>query len=646
VTAGAEDIVALPQWTARQAERSPRSTLTAAAIFAFLLVTWVLPLPLPVRPDFFLLDPSWQIALSEAFLRGAQFGRDIIYTYGPWGFLETPRGDPRIYPWLVAGRLLIAIPFAFGLASVAVRGIRNLAGRLLLVALIALFADPVYVLPVLLLIVSAHVKREWLVHVLAIACALTVWIKFTCFVTVLALAVALAAKDILKRRFPVVSVEIAACGVAFWLLAGQSIFGLGAFLHGALSTATSYSKEMFTPGPQWEIEVAVLLLLALAVSAAISWLPAKESRARALELWPCILWVTLLFFLQLKEAFVRQDVYHTWMGIVNALIPSVLLLGSTTGLIGGGPALDNSSAGTVNRVCAAWVIFLSIAFSAVQLGTGAGIERRLNLTEGIGALARVLRGESPALQYRRQLAEFQRLKPLPRVAGTASLMPDYQAMLYGNEIAVNLPPVPQSFAAYNSYLAGLNASFYRSARRPDVVFFDVLPIDQRYPTASDALSWLALLDCYSPAGESGGYLLLRASGCRNSKLEAIGQTSTVLGRNVPVPEDGRPIWVQFDLRLTGAGSLLATLAKPPLTLLSVRTTVGAQTFRISPEAGSTGFLLSPLISNRAAFQSLVEGTGVSVPVREMSIMIADEDKRWFQPGIAVRFFRVATAPAH
>ncbi len=86
----------------------------AITCFVYFLIVYVLPPPLPIRPGAHLLDPSWHIVLTDGFLRGAQFGRDIVYTYGPWGFVENPQGDPRIYPWLFGARLLLALAFVLG----------------------------------------------------------------------------------------------------------------------------------------------------------------------------------------------------------------------------------------------------------------------------------------------------------------------------------------------------------------------------------------------------------------------------------------------------------------------------------------------------------------------------------------------------
>ncbi len=200
----------------------------------YLLVTYVLPPPLPIRPEGYVLDNSWHVVLTDGFLRGAQFGRDIVYTYGPWGFVENPQGDPRIYPWLFGARSLLALACVFGASLVATRGIRPPVGRVLFVAWIALLSDPVSVLPMILLAATLSSDRRsaatrLIVHLLAVACALTMWIKFTGFVIVGALAAALAVQDFIKRRLPVISFEIIAAAIAFWLLAGQSLLGLPSF---------------------------------------------------------------------------------------------------------------------------------------------------------------------------------------------------------------------------------------------------------------------------------------------------------------------------------------------------------------------------------------------------------------------------------
>lgn len=616
--------------------------------FAFLLITYVLPPPLPIAPAVYQLDRSWQIILTAGFLHGAQFGRDIIYTYGPWGFLAAPRGDPRIYPWVVGGRLLLALAFVLGTSLLSMRRPGSKPSRFLAAFWIVLLGDPVSVLPMLLLVVTlspdtrfGNRETRWatspITHLLAAGCALTVWIKFTQFGIVAALALALATQDLLRRRLPVISMEIAAFALGFWLLARQSLSGLGPFLHGGVAIARSYSAAMSIEGPVWEVCVAGLLLLALVVPGFI--------RMRCGDvgfLWPSIVWVALLFFLQIKEAFVRQDSFHVWMGIVNGLLPCALILVWLTGAFGSG-RLQPPRITMVNRVCAAWIVVLSLVFPAIEWVSLAGGERIEVMATNAAAMKEVLLGESLSARYQRQLIEYRRARPLTRVEGAASFFPDDSALLYGNSISVRLPPIPQAFAAYNSYLSTINSSFYRSARRPDFVFFDVAPIDNRYPTASDTLSWLALLDCYLPSGNSGSYLVLRASGCRNAPLEFVSATTTEAGKIIQVPPiEGHAVWVQFNIRPNRAGRMIAIFARPPLTELTVRSATGQSTFRISPDAADTGFLLSPLILTASSFGSLFTNREINpaAKIHEMMIVQSDSAGKFFEPAIDVRFYAV------
>src|ERR1039458_2857253 len=83
--------------------------LTRAVVLLLLLGFYVLSPPPRLDLSEGSLDQSWESALVEQFLRHAQCGIDLVFTYGPWGFLAEPRGNPAIYPWLAFGRLVLAL---------------------------------------------------------------------------------------------------------------------------------------------------------------------------------------------------------------------------------------------------------------------------------------------------------------------------------------------------------------------------------------------------------------------------------------------------------------------------------------------------------------------------------------------------------
>jgi uncharacterized membrane protein YhaH (DUF805 family) len=103
--------------------------LTSAFILLLLLVFYVLPAPPRLDLSEGSLDQSWQTTLVEQFLRHAQCGVDLVFTYGPWGFLAEPRGNPAIYPWLACSRFVLALGVSMGAAFLSLLRIQRRSWR-------------------------------------------------------------------------------------------------------------------------------------------------------------------------------------------------------------------------------------------------------------------------------------------------------------------------------------------------------------------------------------------------------------------------------------------------------------------------------------------------------------------------------------
>src|SRR5580704_14856067 len=68
------------------------------------------------------MDPSWMAVLVYAYEKGMQFGRDIVYTYGPLGFLSVECFTPHA----AVLRILFEIIFGAGIGA----GLSLLAWRM------------------------------------------------------------------------------------------------------------------------------------------------------------------------------------------------------------------------------------------------------------------------------------------------------------------------------------------------------------------------------------------------------------------------------------------------------------------------------------------------------------------------------------
>src|SRR6185295_12222702 len=106
----------MPTWLSRALGWSLLYFLLVACIFTF-----------PEMPGAG-LDPSWRMALGYMFDHGMQFGRDVVFTYGPLGFIMSNTFSGVQFWSLIAGQLALAIMSASTIVLLA-NGCRRTAGR-------------------------------------------------------------------------------------------------------------------------------------------------------------------------------------------------------------------------------------------------------------------------------------------------------------------------------------------------------------------------------------------------------------------------------------------------------------------------------------------------------------------------------------
>ncbi len=591
------------------------------------------------------VDPSWEVILTEAFLHGAQFGRDLIFSFGPWGFVGVARGNPEIYAWLFWARLLLAVALVGGSAVILTERVPSKGIRWLWMALIVTLGDPESLIPMILLIAvtwdlpaDRPRTRRLLIALLALACAMVVWIKFTGFVLVAALCVTLLAQDAIRRKFPLTVCGITGAAVAFWVLARQPLANVPAFLRNSLAIASGYSGNMQLAGPMWQVAFVAPLLLCLAISfGAMLW----ESKSARLMLAGA--WGALFFFVHFKEAFTRSDNPHIWLGLLSALLPGALLFTSGAGFLNRPPA-TTGPARAIRSIAVAtpfYALTLIELFLLVQLANGAVIQKAILFGYQVRSVFKNITPARRAASYQSELEYFRKLVPLGSIPGTVDFFPDDVALLYANGVKPTLRPVPQGYAAYTPYLSKLNADFLEGASRPESIVFDVDPTDDRYATQTDPLSILAMLRCYEPGGSAGKYLLLRATACSGGERRLISESTAMLGERIPIPPASGPIWAEFEIGQTAAGSLMSLLFRVDPVQMTVDNPAKHATYTITRDISRTGFLLSPPLPDRASFARFYQlGAEPGNEVSGFSINVPPQTRRFYNPLVRVRLYTI------
>lgn len=554
--------------TRAQLKSSP--WLLFAAILGWYLISYVfLPVP-PVRRS---VDESWRAFLTWAFEHRLQFGVDVVFTYGPWGFLLEPRGTLSAYPWQIAGRLLLAVAASAGIVFLGSAWIPAQRSRLRWTAALVLLADLAALAPVLLFLVTLRSLatargRNGVLALLVAATGLAACTKFTIFLLVAALLPVLA----LRAQRAVAPAVVAAFAV-FWLAAGQDLANVPRFALASFEVARGYATAMVANQALFELPVA----LGLCILPLVWWYryaPASSAWDRLVRLG----WLTCAAFLHFRHAMIRSDSEHTFSAMLLAAAPVAILLA----------ALPGTATVAQRSLYTKRLAFLLIAAIAAS---------------GYSVIGRTL-------LYGQHLAEYPKLFASASATTTSEtesvdVFPSDLAYAIRAGLPLRNRPVIQAYSAYSPKLAAMNAAFLEGPSAPDIVYFHAGAIDEHFPTLEDSLAWRSLLTHYLPDGSRDGFLLLRhRDQPATPHLTLLSKNEVPVGQPFHMPGATKLVWAQLTLRKTLTGKLLDTFYRGEKMRLHVHTSHRTLDLTLLDETASGGFLLSPYIDSPDAMQRL------------------------------------------
>ena len=564
------------------------------------------------------LDPSWQAVLEFATQKRLQFGSEIIFTYGPLGFLFQPYGF-GMFPLL---RDIFALTFsgvvAFAALNLALR-IRGIAkflflfwlllfplsmsgwGELIFVYFIALFTgflwlDGTYN--------HAWVKRSLLFYICALAL-----IKFSFFIAILSLLGICVIDRTCRRDFKSVRELVAGSVISLgflWLLLGQSLEGFFQYLRASQQIASGYTEAMsLTPPPRllkYAVPAAIFFFCALAMAFTI----ARQRRyviARAMI-------IMLFSFTAWKQGFVRADT-HVLMFLYFLPVAYAFLFH---------PAFSGGVSGAFRIVLLlGYFAVTSLCLMAANaMFPGLPLEQTKSLGERLLANSRSLIALlTPASSLPGHLPKDLRVEDrLPKIAervGHSSIdVFNYrQGAAFLNDLNYHPRPVIQSYSAYTPDLLRANLDFYRSPSRPSYVLFSLETIDGRFPTLDDALLLPYILANYQPVLAEHQFLLMeRTPGpSRNLTYDRVYSASLDIGQKLDITRwNNSPLFLRVSTTPTLLGRILSLLYQPPAYKLEVELDEGSKRdFRFIRGMAAQGFLVNPLLENNPDVLDLLSG---------------------------------------
>ena len=568
-------------------------------------------LSVPGRPDT-RLDASWQEMLILARDQGMQFGKDVIFTWGPWGFLcsRFHLGSTQAVPillWQTLGQLLVA--FCLVALTVRLPRWRRLAFAGAILAFHWLFLDSVYFVLITLIGIGGLMGRGTPAFRLVLWCLLLGFLsqlKFT-YGVISGAAVGCAFLCWIARGAPgraaLVVVAFGLSVLGAWVAAGQNPDNLYPYVRRSLEISSGYGDAMGFD-ESWPL---FLSGAALALLGAVFVWKIWSTLADPTEAPFAALFLGFVLLVMWKESYTRADMVALG-GHIFGIFTFAMILGPVLpGLLYPGRRWHPVDA--VLPLCMLAIAWFDADY--YRQGPRVAWERiygNVSSLRHLGSLARDWEGD---------YASARAAATLPAIKaavgqGTADVY-DFNlgtAILGGLRLSAR--PIFQGYSAYTPSLQGYNLRHYQSSRAPDFILWDRETVDNRYPGLDDAPLVAGLKGHYEALfPEQDVWLFRKTSSLPREPLlrrEVLSRTLR-LSDEVDLPTSiDHALWLEADPIPTLLGRLRAMAYKPAILNLATTDRLGRRSvWRMLPRLSRAGFILVPTVANGGDVAALLHG---------------------------------------
>ncbi|HMO17263.1 MAG TPA: hypothetical protein PKA63_04365 [Oligoflexia bacterium] len=586
------------------------------------------------------LEASWMYFLGHAFFNNLQHGKEIIFTYGPYGPFNYPgiiyTGNHVLYSAQLAVSIVLAGLISFSLSRILENW--NLLASLSLVSLISVslyFGGGLYfIFPLLLIVLCGSHSVGFVVQIMIIfVLAFSSLIKTSYAPISLVTCVSL---DLLfyfdrTRRVPIFTILYLLSFIVLWFIAGQEIINIPAFLKGTAEISAGYASSMAISGDAKEIFVFIFFVL-IFVFVFFRYLYIKEFSISSYTktILSFIPFVILLFF-SFKLGFVRHD-SHATTAFSVLVIASALYLS----LLFNSGVRDNLIFTLLIFIIFGGTIFMfrninnyrNITYPQLVLEEKAAVKARLN------AIKLILGGEHLKvldIKFKDAVKTIRSENTINHLDGSVDIYPWDSSILLAYAENYSSRPVFQSYVSYSPYLLKKNRDHLTSDRSPDYIWFSVGDIDGRLPSGMDAYSWPDFLKFYCPLRFQRNFILFRkCNEARTLSLYKIKEIEVPISDSVVLPESNFPLWAEINLKESLIGQVVSFLFRTAEVYINFNLESGdTRKYKIVPGIVSKGFVLTPLVENNFDLYALDYTDRVtSKSVKSISIDVHPEWAKW------------------
>lgn len=528
----------------------PKAPLIMLAFVSILILTvpWLQDSFSPT-PD--TLDTSWQWMLAYGVQHHMQWGKALIFTYGPLGFLAA---HPYLFSyhtlWALCAITAILTWVGFGLiylsTSLAISKNPPLCARKLVIVAFAWLIGGSLIdvsmqsafIAILLLAYALQRGDSRLTALLTVLSgalfAFGSLIKSTSLIVTFCVVLIYPILWLYVHRFRTAAAAFLGIPsfVIFFLLfyagSGQHITNLTRYVVGAFKIANGYTSAMSIHGEHIQTVAALFILLIFVVTTL--QLIARGNRPVVAQL---VLFGVMLF-MAWKEGLTRHD---------QGFGPGHAIIFYGTALLVAGvmvPIFDNSATKKgAMQIAGAYLVALIFALPGTNLfvvNEIANYHTFYNLMTNSTARAAFQKTEDQALRAQFHLHHAA----LEAVGGSSvNIVPWDLMMAQGYHMELLPSPIFQAYSAYTPYLDHVNADQIWRGVSAQKIIYSFQSIDGRYPVFDEPTTFRAMLTCYSTIYSGLRYSVLGRHGCTRPRLlRTIATQQQRFGAWVSVPPSG------------------------------------------------------------------------------------------------------------
>lgn len=553
------------------------------------------------------LDPSWAFTLNEAVSQKWVFGKDVIFTFGPYASIWHKTYHPGIDKLMLGGSLFLSAFYA-GLLFLFFKKtkVKWAFVYTIFIAAIVYFIDPLlssYPFILGLLVYRTILPQD---HPDKIELNDKLRKIFPLFFSPLGLILLIKGSTLplcaaagffsfllfwrakeKKLAYTAALAATTSC-IIFWALSGQPIFAIFYYFLNIFRIASNYTEAMAIPGDPQEILLFTIASLFILFSAFTT------KNVRLVNKLLLILFVFFFLFVVFKAGFVRHD-GHVAVATPFLLLVATLLMNLNL----------NKSMLTVS-ILFSIVTWVQIDNNHFKTNPKTIINHAFKTYSNFykGIKLRTSSRNKLKMAYDKRLCKIQKKQPIHRLEGSTDIYSFQQSYLLSSANSFSFRPIFQSYSAYSPELIKLNEMFLRNEKAPENILFRIEALDARFPALEEGLSWPTILQNYFAVSFEGGYIYFkkRKTNQKQCIVHKIEKQKTQLNKEKELPDVKEGLYAEIEIEKRLLGKLISFFYKPSDLIIRITLSDGAiRDYRFISTMGKTKFLISPLVENTEDF---------------------------------------------